>query len=54
MPKQPKRQPAPPREASVEEHRKHADEFMTRPEHNVKPKGFPDPKHEYDEPPHDD
>ena len=51
-PKQ-KRDPAPLGEASKEEHRKHATEFLSRPEHNVKPKGFPEPGHEWDDPPPD-
>ena len=43
-----KRDPAPKRGASKAEHKKHADEFLAREEHKVKPKGYPTPDKEFD------
>lgn len=35
--------------APIDEHKAHATEFLERPEHKVKPAGFPDEAHETDE-----
>ena len=40
--------PAPKTKAPIEEHKKHADEFLAREEHKVKPKGYPTPDKEFD------
>lgn len=41
---------APDRDASLEEHRAHAEDVLTQDEFTVKPDDYPD---EFDEPPHD-
>jgi len=45
----PPKKSAPAAKAPIEEHKAHAKEFLERPEHKVKPAGFPDEAHETDE-----
>jgi hypothetical protein len=38
---------APDRNAKKKEHKAHAEEFLTRDEHTLKPKGYPEPEDEF-------